>query len=122
MKKTEIRVKVFQTKCEFCNEVKKVYYTVPEFGDSPIICKCKNCNVLYWYNPDDTHYQKPLNQQIQNLKCVKCNENLTVTLVENHKDICCCDITFSLDDDYVRHIKEVEKQSVELLNAYHLYS
>jgi len=98
------RVYVYETKCFACERTIPVYCTLADFGDPPIITKCKNCNTLYWYSPEEDFYIRPIKQQLEGKSCVRCNANLRDSLVSTHKHIKCCGTEFSLDDDYANSI------------------
>lgn len=100
MKKETRMVYVYNATCVECNNNIKVYYTVADFGDAPIIKKCAQCGELYWYTPDDELYIQPLDKQLREIKCEKCKAELINTLVPTHKNIMCCNNEFSLDDDF----------------------
>ena len=93
-------VYVFNTACIECSTNKEVYYTVPDFGEPPIIKKCKHCGELYWYSPEDEAYIQPVDKQLSGKKCEKCKTELINALVPTHKNIQCCGTEFSLDDDF----------------------
>ena len=100
MKKETRRAYVYNTKCFECNKSIPIYVTLPDFGDPPIIKKCRFCDELYWYTPDDEYYRNPLEKQLEGKTCVKCNADLSKALVPIHTHIKCCDTEFSLDDDF----------------------
>lgn len=100
MKRETKMVYVFNAVCIDCNNNKKVYYTVADFGDAPIIKKCAQCGELYWYTPDDEAYIQPIDKQLSGKKCEKCKTELINALVPTHKNIQCCGTEFSLDDDF----------------------
>ena len=47
MKKETKMAYVYKAKCFNCNSSKKIYYNVSDFGDAPIIKKCKHCGELF---------------------------------------------------------------------------
>lgn len=104
MKKESKRVYVYETKCFECDKPIPVYCTLADFGDPPIIKKCKYCNTLYWYSPEDDFYIKPIEQQLEGKRCIRCDADLQESLVSTHKQIKCCGTEFSLDDDFADSI------------------
>lgn len=121
MKRETVRVYCYKTKCIDCSKDLKVYYTVSDFGDAPILMRCKNCNEHYWYTLDDEYHVKPINQQLEGLKCEKCGLNLKEYLVHTHEDIKCCGNEFSLDDDFADNKIPPENEMV-YLEVYMIYS
>ena len=104
MKKETKRVYVYETKCFVCSKTIHVYCTLADFGDPPIIRKCRYCNTLYWYTPEDEFYIMPIEQQLDGKICVRFSADLQESLVSTHKYIKCCGTEFSLDDDFVDSI------------------
>ena len=104
MKKEIKRVYVYETKCFECTNTIPIYCTLADFGDPPIIKKCKYCSTLYWYSPEDDFYIKPIEQQLEGKSCVQCNADLRESLVSTHKNIKCCGTEFSLEDDFIYSI------------------
>ena len=119
MKKETKMAYVYNATCFDCNSIKKVYYTVADFGDAPIIKKCNHCDELYWYTPDDEVYILPIDKQLNGKKCEKCNAQLLNALVSTHKNIQCCGTEFSLDDDFagckIQPVAEMEQIDVYLI-------
>jgi hypothetical protein len=91
----------YKYKCFECNEIKTIYYTVADFGDSAHILQCKHCCELYCYTPENEVYLKPLDEQLIGLRCVECNNDLSNSLVPTHKGLRCCGEYFSLEDDFM---------------------
>lgn len=116
-------VKVFKHKtvCDECNKEIYVYYTVSDFGDAPILMRCVNCGEYYWYTLDDVAYIKPIDKQLENLMCEKCGINLSDSLTLTHKNIRCCNNTFSLDDNFATNVILPDSEMV-LLNVYMIYT
>ncbi len=102
MKKQVVYAYCFEVNCSECNRKKKIYYTLPDFGDPPIILKCKECGELYWYTPEDDAYIRPIRDQLIGKKCVLCGSFLLESLCPTHKYIDCCNQEISLDDDFYR--------------------
>jgi hypothetical protein len=100
MKKVTKMVYVYNAICFQCNLNVKVYYTVSDFGDAPIIRKCSHCGELYWYTPDDEAYIRLIFKQLIGKHCEKCNTELLDNLIPTHKNIQCCSTEFSLEDDF----------------------
>lgn len=119
MKKKSKMVYVYNAKCVDCNTNRKVYYTVADFGDAPIIKKCAQCGELYWYTPDDEAYIQPIDKQLSGKECVKCKAELINALVPTHKNIKCCGTEFSLDDNFTDYnippVTEMEQVDVYLI-------
>jgi len=120
MKKEVKRAYVYEAKCFECNKIQKIYFTMPDFGDAPIIQKCRFCSTLYWHTPEDEYYIKPLDKQLEGKACIKCDANLNKTLVPTHSHIKCCNVEFSLDDDYSYGIS-VDSASMEEVEVYLIY-
>ena len=104
MKQETKRVYLYQTKCFECGKIIPVYCTLADFGDPPIIKKCRYCNTLYWYTPEDDFYIKPIEEQLDGKHCVRCNADLQKSLVPTHEYIKCCGTEFSLDGDFIYSI------------------
>lgn len=121
MQKTTVMVYCYKIKCESCNQDINVYYTVPDFGDSPVIRKCKHCGQFYWYTAEDECYIKPLAEQMDNDKCEVCGAILKNSLIPTHKFINCCGYEFSLDDDFAGNIIPPNNEMVPL-EVYLIYS
>jgi len=124
MKKAIRRAYKFSAKCP-CGKSVDIYITIPDFGDPPIVNKCNICDVLYWYTPDDDYYIKPLDEQVGDKNCIKCNAKLRSSLESTHKNIKCdCGKTFSLDDNFLRsyRIRYDNLPSMEDIEVYLLYS
>lgn len=121
MKKDIKMVYVYNAKCFICNSSIKVYYTVADFGDAPIIKKCNHCGELYWYTPDDEVYIQPIEKQLNGKKCEKCNAQLLNALVSTHKNIQCCGTEISLDDDFAGYTIQPEVE-MEPIDVYLIYS
>ena len=121
MKEEIVRVYVYYTKCSFCNKKIPIYYTLPDFGDPPVIKKCKFCETLYWYTPEDEYYRKPLIKQLEMKTCIKCNAELIKSLVPTHTNINCCNSIFSLDDNFAYSIN-LENGNMEKISVYLIYS
>lgn len=119
MRKVAMIANVYNATCLECNSSIKVYFTVADFGDAPIIKKCSQCGELYWYTPEDEAYIQPIDKQLVGIKCVKCNASLLNTLIPTHKKIKCCGIEFSLDDDFsgfkIPPVTELEQVDVYLI-------
>jgi hypothetical protein len=119
MRKVAMTAYVYNATCIECNSSKKVYFTVADFGDAPIINKCSQCGELYWYTPEDESYIQSIDKQLIGKKCVKCNASLLNTLIPTHKNIQCCGVEFSLDDDFsgfkIPPIAELERVDVYLI-------
>ena len=120
MKKETKRVYVYDAKCFECNKAIPIYFTVPDFGDPPIIKKCKFCNTLYWYTPEDEYYKRPLEKQLDGKACVNCNMGLGVALVPTHTHIKCCHSEFSIDDDFAYAI-DLDSSVMENVEVYLIY-
>lgn len=112
---------VYYATCFGCNTKKKVYYTVADFGDAPIIKKCKHCGELYWYTPEDEAYIQLIDKQLSGKKCKRCNAELLNALVPTHKSIQCCGMEFSLDDDFASYNIPPEFE-MEQVDVYLIYS
>jgi phage FluMu protein Com len=84
-----------------------VYYTLADFYEAPFIKKCKFCNALYRYTPEDDWYIQPFAKQIENKECVECNARLSEALMSVYTNIkCCnCDTMFSLDDNFTHGMR-----------------
>jgi hypothetical protein len=112
-------VYLFEAKCLKCNETKPIYYTLSDFGDAPLIKKCKSCDAHYWYTLDDAHYIRPLDKQLEGKKCIECGVDLSEVLVDTHTHIKCCNSSFSLDADYANsarnNIFNMDKIAVYLI-------
>jgi len=121
MKKESKMVYVYNAKCFNCNSSKKVYYTVADFGDAPIIKKCNHCGELYWYTLDDEEYIQSIDKQLDGKKCEKCNVELLNALVPTHKNIRCCGTEFSLDDDFTGYNIQPSAE-MEQVDVYLIYS
>lgn len=121
MKKEIKLVYVYNAKCFICNSNKKVYYTVADFGDAPVIKKCSHCGELYWYALDDEVYIKSIDKQLDGKKCKKCNAELLNSLVPTHKNIQCCGTEFSLDDDFIGY-NIPSSAEMEPVDVYLIYS
>lgn len=119
MRKVTKMVYVYNATCLDCNSSKKVYYTVADFGEAPIIKKCSHCGELYWYTPEDDAYIQPIDKQLIGKKCEKCNAELLKALVPTHVNIQCCGMEFSLDDDFAGYnippVSEMEQVDVYLI-------
>lgn len=101
MEKANKRAYVYHSKCTDSNKlIPKIYYTLPDFGDAPILKKCKFCDTLYWYTLEDEFYIQPLEKQIEGMSCEICNANLSEALVPTHTYIKCCNTVISLDDNF----------------------
>jgi hypothetical protein len=70
---------------------------------------------------DDVEYIKPIEEQIENLKCEKCGVKLSDSLTLTHKNIRCCNSIFSLDDNFTTNVIPPDSEMV-LLNVYMIYS
>ena len=104
MNKEVKRAYVYEVKCVKCEKNQPVYFTVPDFGDAPIIQKCRFCDTLYWHTPEDEYHIKPLDKQLEGKVCIKCNADLSKALVPAHSHIKCCNMEFSLDDNFSYNI------------------
>ncbi len=91
----------YNINCIECGKKLTIFYTVPDYGEAPVIMKCKNCGEFYWYTKDDEFYINPLEKQLLSMRCEKCNLELIDTLVPTHNSIYCCGEKFDLDDNYV---------------------
>lgn len=121
MKKAIKNVYKFSVQCDVCNKSKTVLYTVSDFGDAPHLMRCKYCEELYWYTPEDEAYIKPIEKQLIDLKCVKCGSKLKDSLVPTHKDINCFGTVFSLDDDFTGNAIPPNSDMISV-DVYLLYS
>jgi len=85
--------------CFACNKTISVYVSLSDFGDAPVIKKCKYCDTLYAYT---IYYErsKSLEEQLKGINCVNCSAELSIALVLAHTHIKCCNTVFSLDDDF----------------------
>jgi len=100
MKVTTIKAYVYNTKCFDCNKTIPIYVTLADYGDPPVILKCKKCGELYMYTLDDVFYRSSLEKQLDGKTCMKCNAILLESLVPTHTHIRCCNNEFSLDDNF----------------------
>ena len=100
MKKELKMVYTYMWQCSSCNMMKQIYYTGADFGDAPYIMHCKHCGELYWYTLEDEEYLRPIGLQIEEIKCETCKADLKNALVPIHKNIQCCGMEISLDDDF----------------------
>ncbi|MDD4095887.1 MAG: hypothetical protein PHP22_06570 [Oscillospiraceae bacterium] len=120
MKKQVVNAYCFEVECPECNGKKKIYYTLPDFGDPPIILKCRECGELYWYTPEDDAYIRPIHDQLAGKKCVSCGAVLQESLCPTHKNIKCCSQVVSLDDDF--YLSDPQKSMMEEVNVNLIYS
>ena len=120
MKKETHAAYMYLAKCIGCNKVVPIYFTVSDFGEAPILRKCKNCDTLYWYTVEDETYIQPLEKQLEGKLCVTCNTLLNETLVPTHTYIKCDDSIFSLDDDFavLTNLDESEMENIEVYLLY----
>ena len=121
MEKRTVMVFCYKTKCFDCDQEINVYYTTPDFYDAPIIKRCKYCGEYYWYTPEDVSYIRPIKEQLNDLKCVKCGANLNDSLIETYKKLNCCGNEFSLDDDFAGNIIPDNNEMVPI-DVYFIYS
>jgi len=121
MRKEKVKVYCFKTKCVDCDKEITVYYTLPDFGDAPIMKRCRHCGEYYWYTREDEIYQRTIDEQLDDLKCQECGADLNVSLVPTHKDILCCGYKFSLNDDFASHSIPPNDEMVSL-DVYMIYS
>lgn len=121
MEKNKVMVYCFKTKCIDCNKEIVIYYTVPDFGDAPVIKRCKNCGEYYWYTPENEAYNKAIEKQLDGLHCEKCNAELKNSLVLTHMNITCCGSEFSLDEDFAGNLIPDGNKMVPL-EVYFIYS
>lgn len=124
MKKETRRAFEYNGECIECNGKYSFYYTLADFGDPPIVLHCKVCNALYWYTQEEEDYLRPLNEQINNMKCAICNNNLKDNLVPTHKCVRChkCGDVFSLDDDFDRRNTPPDDNQLKTIKVFLLYS
>ena len=120
LRKAIHRAYVYSAKCIECNKSTPVYVTLPDFGDPPIIKKCKFCDTLYWYSPEDIYYKKPLEKQIEGKNCAICAANLCEALVPTHTHIKCCNTEYSLDDDFI-NLVDLDYSVMEDVEVYLVY-
>ena len=104
MKKEIVKVYQYAAQCIECKEDCIMYYTVADFGDAPVLLRCRHCIEYYWYTPDDAAYIRPIDVQLEGLACGGCGTGLKDCLVQTHKEIKCCGYQFSLDDNYADNI------------------
>ena len=120
MKKQVVNAYCFEVKCPECKRTKKIYYTLPDFGDPPIILKCRECGELYWYTPEDDAYIRPIHDQLAGKNCVSCRAVLQESLCPTHKNIKCCSQAVSLDDDF--YLSDPQKSVMEEVKVNLIYS
>ena len=120
MEKAIKRAYVFYTKCVDCNKRISVYHTLPDFGDPSYIKKCRFCDTLYWYTPEDEFYVKCYNEQIMSKACAVCNAKLSDALVNTHTSLRCCNAAFSLDDNFADSV-DLDNEVTEDIEVYLLY-
>lgn len=120
MKKVIAKVNKYDAECSICKKKIPIYLMLPDFGDPPIIKKCKCCETLYWYTPDEDYYLKPYEKQIEGKRCEICNANLSENLVLTHKHIKCCGMIFSLDDNFIESMRI--DSPLEKIEVYLIYS
>ncbi len=104
MNKETVKVYKYAARCIECKEGFDVYYTFADFGDAPVLLRCRHCNEYYWYTPDDDAYIRPIDAQLKGITCAGCGAGLKDCLVPTHKDIECCGYRFSLDDNFADNI------------------
>jgi len=122
MKKNTQNAYKYDAICPDCGKETRIYFTLADFYDAPIITKCKCCDTLYWHTPEDEYYIRPLEKQIEGKKCIKCEASLSEVLVPNHRDIkCkCCKTIFSLADNFADSMKY--DSPMEEIEVYLIYS
>lgn len=114
MKNQIVRAYVYQFECPKCGEHKPIYFATPDFGDAPIILKCRDCDTLYWYTKDDEYYFLPVEQKIKNLRCCTCSANLENSLVKTYTHIKCCDEEYELDEGFLYSISRDDNPLVDV--------
>ena len=120
MKKSTVNAYKYNTICFECGKTISIYFTLSDFGDPPIIKKCKICDTLYWYTSEDEAYIKPLSKQIEGRTCVGCNANLNEALVATYTHLKCCSTVFSLDDNFIDSVS-LDNGIIESIEVYLLY-
>ena len=109
LEKTFLNAYKYYTVCFICEKKIPVYFTIcNDFGEQIALKKCRICDTFYGYDyyeyylsdlDDDTEIQK-IEKRLENKKCIKCHENLNVSLVSTTTNIKCCGNSFSLDNDF----------------------
>lgn len=127
MEQATIPAYVLSTQCPKCGSNYKIYYDLADFYEVRIIKKCRKCKTLYYYSPEDEHYQKmTFTKQINGKTCCKCNENLKDILIDVHKEMLCedCGWVFSLlDEDLARNTYTYPPdENRKWITAYNIYS
>lgn len=121
MKREERWVHVYKSHSLHCQKEFKVYYTVPDFGDAPVLLQCRYCNEYYWYTCEDVDYIQPFYKQIENKYCDKCGAALSSCLVAPHKNVDCDGYKLSLDDNFAGN-SILEDSAMVSIEVYLLYS
>ncbi len=121
MRKEERRVYVYKSHALDCQNEYKVYYTVADFGDAPVLLQCRFCNEYYWYAFEEDAYLRPFHKQIENKYCEKCRVSLNSCLIPPHKNVDGGGYKFSLDDDFAGNSIPNDNEMVSL-EVYLLYS
>ena len=114
MRRERIRVYCYKTYCIDCKKRFEVYYTASDFGYEPILMRCKKCGEYYLYSLEDEEYQRPLEQQLEGVNCLKCGVCLYDNLVRTHEAINCCGYEFSLNNDFADGKIPPNNEMVEL--------
>ena len=122
LNKTIINAYKYNTICFICGKEVPVYFTLldNDYGDEPILRKCKICDTLYLYRFEDAAYIQPIEKQVDGKTCLKCNKDLKETLVPTHTYLKCCGTIFSLDDDFDLS-QNLDSSIIEKIEAYLIY-
>ena len=72
---------IIKNTCQECGKTIETYFV---HGDThrPKLMQCNNCDAIYYYDEEFSHYLKPIDEQIDGKVCATCKTNLKDSLVK----------------------------------------